>query len=270
MELNHEFTEDQIFLYLLGRLGEPERTAFEKRYFADPLFFEYINALEDHFVDIFLQKKMSWWKRRQFKMYYLSSSLRRQKADLALSIMQAAVRKKKIPQLAAPSFLAARGRLGVLLASTAIAVVAASFIVDVALWRSRAELQTRNDRIQKEQHTVLALSSVRVPLEPGNRGPEPGMERTDVPAEAQVIQLELDAKGLDAAGRYRATLQDASGEVLLQQGHLPVQQADGKAFILLPVNAGILIHSDYLVLLEREDGERRFSVASYGLALSRR
>ncbi|HET8887593.1 MAG TPA: hypothetical protein VFQ41_01715 [Candidatus Angelobacter sp.] len=270
MELNHEFTEEQIFLYLLGRLGEPERTVFEKRYFADPLFFEHINALEDHFIDIFLQKKMSWWKRRQFKTYYLRSPLRRQKAALALSLMQAALQETRISRPEAPSFFAARGKLGVLLASTAISVVAASFIVNVALWRSLTELQARNARIQKEQHAALALSVVRVPLEPGNRGPEPGMERADVPAGAQVIQLELDAKGLDAASRYQATLQDASGEILLRQGHLPVQQAHGNAFILLPVNAGILLDSDYLVLLEREDGERRFPVASYGLALSRR
>ena len=85
---NHN--REKMRRYLLGQLGEAERTQIEDQYSEHDDYFHELKMLEDQLVDSYVRDKLSPTERALFEKQYLSSSYGLDKVTFVMALMQLA------------------------------------------------------------------------------------------------------------------------------------------------------------------------------------
>jgi hypothetical protein len=73
--------------YLLGELAEPEQTALEEKYFADPQLFDQLVKAETELVDDYARGRLSPQLRQRFEQAYLAHPQRRERLRFAEALV---------------------------------------------------------------------------------------------------------------------------------------------------------------------------------------
>ena len=73
----------RMSLYLLGELSEPERTAFEREFFADPQVFDRLVAVEHELVDDYVRHRLTPPLRQRFEQHYMADPSCRERVYFA-------------------------------------------------------------------------------------------------------------------------------------------------------------------------------------------
>jgi hypothetical protein len=91
------YNNQKIASYLLGILPEEEAEHFDELSFTDDDFAEELKAVETDLVDAYLNNELRGTTLEQFKSYYLSSPLRREKVEFARSFQRFAEKDLQSP-----------------------------------------------------------------------------------------------------------------------------------------------------------------------------
>jgi hypothetical protein len=79
-------SEQTMRRYLLGELSEPEQSALEEKYFADPAVFNQILKTESELVDGYVRDHLSKETRAQFEQSYMVHPARRERVNFAVAL----------------------------------------------------------------------------------------------------------------------------------------------------------------------------------------
>lgn len=90
MEITRETTKDEedMIRYLLGVLPDAESDRFEQLYLQDEDLFEQLSEIEDELIDDYASGALKGEDRTRFEEYFLRSSERREKTQLALALTE--------------------------------------------------------------------------------------------------------------------------------------------------------------------------------------
>jgi anti-sigma factor RsiW len=91
----HGHNSDLIRDYLLGALAEAEAHRFEERYFEDESLFAEMQEIEDELIDDYASGALTAEQRTLFEKYFLDSSERREKLELARAMTTRAIAWKQ-------------------------------------------------------------------------------------------------------------------------------------------------------------------------------
>src|SRR6185295_8797716 len=83
-----ESDENIIRSHLLGNLTEEELSRAEQRLLADDDYFEMLTAMEDELIDDYVSGDLTGEDRKQFEIYFLSSTERREKLRFAQTLKE--------------------------------------------------------------------------------------------------------------------------------------------------------------------------------------
>jgi anti-sigma factor RsiW len=76
-----------IIRYLLGALSAEEQRQYEESYFVDDHSFAELLEAERELIDRYVRGELSAHERKQFEVFFLRSGERRQKVELARSLV---------------------------------------------------------------------------------------------------------------------------------------------------------------------------------------
>src|SRR5258705_4559054 len=96
---NHTLIAD----YLLGALPEEDLERFEARYLQDETLFEELQEIEDELIDDYASGALKTHQRSLFEQYFLRSSERREKLEVARAMTQRAAVWKSVAAASAAS-----------------------------------------------------------------------------------------------------------------------------------------------------------------------
>jgi hypothetical protein len=157
------YTNEELTSFLLGTLPAERADFFDELSFTDDRFAELLNITEKDLVDAFAQGELTGERLERFNSYYLSSPLRRQKAEFARAFQQAAEKEVPIAEESRKKSLA--GYLSALLTFPRVSLrwgfaLAAASLVFFGGWmfyenaRLRSELSRSktgpDDRVRRE------------------------------------------------------------------------------------------------------------------------
>jgi hypothetical protein len=98
--------------YLLNDLPEPEQRRFEEQYFADPGFFEQLQAVEEELIEDYVRERLSAPQRANFERHYLATPERRERVAFARELCDALSREPAARTSEARSWW--RARVGIM------------------------------------------------------------------------------------------------------------------------------------------------------------
>ena len=79
--------EQAIRLYLLNRMTEPEREAFEGKYFDDDALFERVQSVEEDLIEDYARNQLVGEKRDWFEAHYFATEARRERVVSAQDLL---------------------------------------------------------------------------------------------------------------------------------------------------------------------------------------
>jgi hypothetical protein len=280
--------KNQIILYLLGEMSEPERLRIEEQYFANPDFLLNLRAAYDDLTDAWLCGEMSEPERQKFEQQLRTHPWLREKAATDQALRQLLrTEAQHITQPTASGWPTGR-RLGTLFRLMPHALAAVIMVLlGGATWYA-----TRNSRItQQTAQTHLATlspppeadqplpSSPQTPAvapatsatpaaQPSSAAPKPAIAtfflsadlvRGDesvptliIPARTSTVPLWLELAE-ENTRFYQAVLQQRSGETVQIWHRLPLQVRQQVPVVALRLPAELLAATDYVIRLSSQD-----------------
>lgn len=285
-EMQHHEEETALRSYLLGLASPEERKRVEERLLADSHYFNEIERVEECLTDEYVRGEIQGIEKEQFDRHFLRSAERREDLAFAgllhrhLSDPNVALRPSHPP--------ASRWRraMEIALASAAIALIAASVLLfrqvsnlhagaarleqqraaaderAQSLARQLAEqghlIATLKQELAKQEKVLATLPMDHIAWETSDVAVfalSPGLDRTGakvrritIPAQAQILRLELKLEGVRYR-HYQAQVETVEGDVIWTAGGLTVRSIEDnrrKAIaLLLPV--ALVTRSEYLI-----------------------
>lgn len=163
--MNEELKSEQnIREFLLGRLSEDDRTAFEDALLLDGDFFNRVRLVEEELLESYARGEMSGTQRADFELAFLTTELRRERVEfnkaLAESLKSGSEIPKPAPGVEPVGILASlRALFHPRFAFAAFALLLVVFAVWVAVTRFRypaADLALSNSDTKKDGDSVTA------------------------------------------------------------------------------------------------------------------
>ena len=252
-----EGLEQTAVRYLLGRMEEGERTAFEMRYLGDPALSEAVAAVESELLDDYLAGALPAEEREAFERNLLTTREQKNRLASAQALRAAFARSRPRPERKWTNAAIAAGLGGIL--ATALLLSSPS----------------RDDRPAK-QPEVASAPAAEAPPASGVGPPPPvtvpgaasvgertmvtivlsavmtrggdGSAATTLAGDEETVRIVVGLQpGDDEFARYGVLLQTASGEPILEIADVPL--ADDRS-LTIDVAAKRLPAGDYEVLVD--------------------
>ena len=217
--------------YLLGELGDHERTEIERAYFENDERFRELEAAEAELIDAYARGELSERQARKFRVRVDGSRELFERVELARSL----ARYAEVHHVARP-IARSTGFVWRLSISLAAALLMLTFAGTV-LWRA--------------SHREVAVTfALRAGLARGAGD----AQLINLPRGSTVLRLHLDYDGA-AYAQYRAVIRTADGLVVWQGERLPPSRP-GASSLDVDVPAGVMTANDYVISLAgaRADG----------------
>jgi hypothetical protein len=255
--------------YLLGRLGEAKREWLEEKVLTDPEYKENVSMVEDELIEDFVADELNSNEREQFIEHFLSTSHQLQRVELAKAIHtyfadgDAAIPSLPVNKTTRLPFqkrwvASLRGGEPNSYTARATAVVLVLMMVGVAVFLVSRYLQEQpavdphtalqqkltrlNDPRYLDDELAKNSPTFRVNLTSGFVRSEEGMPKISVPAEANVVQLELPLAQIKS---YRATLRTIEGKEIFTLPSVTAREVAGNRAFIINVPSELLPHGDY-------------------------
>lgn len=257
--------------YLLGELPEDERLRIERECFSTDEAFEAMLAVEDELFADYVRGVLPPGDRARFETRFLATPEGRRRLGFARALIealarQAAGRRPARDWLARLGLNAFMRPVALAAAVLALAIGTAWLARDVARWRSEAADEVRHARAdldaerarrgQVERDLAAARAAhatplvVSVLLSPGLTRGSGETARIALPAAADVLRLQLDARRV-SPGSYRARLRTAEGDTIWSG---PIARRPNVDVIEVDVPAPLLATHDYELAVDDLSG----------------
>jgi hypothetical protein len=301
--------KDLLQRYLLGGLSATEQERIEREYSANDALKEALQIAETDLIDAYVFQELSEDQRRQFESYFLDSSERRMRVEIARMLMSSEVRERVpvgpiVKEKLEPAWWKSFFSFRVGFATAALVAVAAIVFLLAQNQRLRNELdrsrsaglqlqdQMEKLRQQPAQDHVDAQARVEPPpVPPGLIASlmlSPGLLRGGGSQQSHVLTLPRTAStallmlALDPASEassttgtnyshYDVVLETIEGRKLRTLKGLTSQRApDGGRMVPARFPSQLLEEGDYFVtLLGRTAGNEGTELASYSFSVTR-
>lgn len=291
--MQHHEEETAIRSYLLGLASPEERKRVEERLLADSHYFNELERVEECLTDEYVRGEMQGIEREQFDRHFLKSIEHSEGMEFARLLDRHFSEPHVALRPSHPPASKWRRAMEIVFASAAIALIAAFVLLfrqvsnlhtgAARLEQQRvaadARAQSLAGQLAEQGHLIATLKQelatqekvlATMPVDhmaglPGTSGIavfslSPGLDRTGVkvrrvtiPAQAQILRLELKMEGPMGEGvryrHYRAQVETVEGDVMWTTGGLTARPAGDNRrraiALLLPV--ALITHSEYLI-----------------------
>lgn len=287
-EIQHHEEETAIRSYLLGLASPEERKRVEERLLADSHYFNELERVEECLTDEYVRGEMQGIEREQFDRHFLKSVEHREGLEFAGLLERHFSEPYVALRPSHPPASRWRKAMEIVFASAALALIVAIVLLfrqvsnlhagAARLEQQRvaadARAQSLAAQLAEQGHLMATLKQdlaaqekvlAAMPMDhtAGLSGTSdiavlslsPGLDRTGVkvrrvtiPAQAQILRLELIQEGVRYR-RYRAQVETVEGDVIWTAGGLTPRPARDHRrrtiSLLLPV--ALITHSEYLI-----------------------
>ncbi|HEU4390904.1 MAG TPA: hypothetical protein VFV34_24075 [Blastocatellia bacterium] len=306
--VNDRFPDSEnVVAYLLGELSPSARKETELRYFADPAFLEYVDAVEEELADAYVRGELSPARRERFERFLSASPRQQERVALARALqMRAASSTARttppVPSVTrvAPSWRAASRWLALAAISALMLITTWLGIQNVrlrdsiaAMRRDQDTLITRHHEIerqlaeQRKDYEQLAEELASIKIAPENRvgtlRPEqlasllllPGIPRSPgsvpnvvISPQVRTVSLSLVVDGPISKSMFVASISSTGADQLWNGS---AHQSRGRSDVfLVTVPARVLTEGEFVLTLStRVSGELQ-PIADYSFTVSRR
>jgi hypothetical protein len=272
--------------YLLGEGAEPDRVAFEDRFFEDNELFERLLAAEDDLVDAYARGTLSDDERAKLERGLLATPAGAERLAFARALAaRAAAPPRRAEEPGAPWWSAlaawlfgARPRAVVGLAAAGLAAVALGswLLLDRASEAPRPPERAAGETPAVEPAPAPPEQPAPSPAPPEQPAPPKppreagavlafafapqttrGVEEVRVlrvPAGTSTLRFLLGLERADHAS-YTATLRTADGRTVLTRGGVAARRSGDGARVVLDVDAGRLAPDEYVLTLTAPGAE---------------
>jgi hypothetical protein len=206
--------------YLLGQLSEEEETQFEERYFSDDQVFEDLQTIETELIDSYVKGELSDSERQRFDTYYLNSSERRNKVEMASCLMASVAEAATLrPIVAKPtsiwrsivavlSSISFPMRIGYAVATVAIlAVMSITLIQNYGLRSELGRLRTERVGLLKRdedwEETIVRMKGASARQAPSESPQEIAQAQAPHPLVASITLTPSLSRGLGSEANNR-------------------------------------------------------------------
>lgn len=287
-KMQHHEEETAIRSYLLGLASPEERKRVEERLLADSHYFNELERVEECLTDEYVRGEIQGIEREQFDRHFLKSVERREDLEFAALLDRRFSEPYVALRPSHPPASRWRRAMEIVLASAAIALIAAFVLLfrqvsnlhagAAHLEQQRvaadARAQSLAGQLAEQGHLIATLKQelaaqekmlAAMPIDhmAGLSGASdiavfslsPGLDRTGakvhritIPAQAQVLRLELKLEGVRYP-HYQAQVETVEGDVIWTAVGLTARPAGSNKrraiALLLPV--ALITHSEYLI-----------------------
>lgn len=250
-----EQEEPVVRRYLLGLLGEEERSNLEKRLFDDDELFEAVQACEMEIIRDYVRGNLPNSERRSFEQY----------CQLNPALLAKVEAEKSFAALLKPSW---RERLAAVFATPQLSFAMAgglAAVLALAFW-----LGFENNRLRTElaeMHTPQSSRPAKFLLSPGVlRGEAQRARRLTIASAQTAIQFDLEVVKAEANATYRARLERVGGGEVAS-GRVTVSRAE---LVSVTFETAGIVTDDYIVWLEVQKPDGQYEVVeSYSVGIRR-
>jgi len=296
-----DFSDETLRAYLLGRLGEAERSQLDQRLLTDDSLAERVRLAESQMVDEYAAGELGGAERELLKRKFLTTEARRQNVRLSAALQsysQSEFETGRTTEKSEPAWLesiagffsskpsaawAAAGSFALL-----ILVLGGAWLLTMRRPSGEPLItrQTPTPAISPEAAASPAIAQVPPPSSPAKPDakptPEPAppiavasavllpgalrgegeMARVAVPrGEGAIVRLSLVLE-TPGAGVYQAELATADGKTVAVRNRLPTHK-NGNTKVTFEVPARLVQTGDYQVKLSRKADGQSESVGRY-------
>jgi hypothetical protein len=304
--MDPKFHDDRVIArYLLGDLPEAEQTQLEEQAFSDSDYLHHVRAVEKDLMDEYARGELSDPEREAFEQRFFASAHRRRQIEFARALMQVSGESPARASSAAATtswwdslFLFGRG----LSPAQRFALAAlALFILIGGVWLFRESTRARREQAQiqppseatpplQENATPKSTAERRAQNEsqatpspanqpegrqtppplvasllllPGtSRGSEGHPHLTITPA-TSTAQLRVVLESGDEYKTYRLELRTIAGKVVRSQSGLNAHAGHGGRAVVLTLPASLLTTGDYELTLNGINEQKRAEPLGY-------
>jgi hypothetical protein len=230
-------SREQLVAYLLGELGEEERSRLEQEYLARDADFEQVLVTEDELAYEYLQGRLSPQRRQRFETTIAATERGQRNLQFAQLLLDALRESKRVtawPRAYRYGAIAALLLLAVLPAWLTVRVAGLTAELQKSRNDSAASIARLNRELANERKTQATPLEMAFLLTPGLTRGNGAETRLQVSAAADTLRLELVAPPGSTTGDYVVTISHGGAQVwsgsAQLSGRMLIAKAPAKLF----------------------------------------
>jgi hypothetical protein len=243
--------------YLLGNLSSADSEHLDELSVADDEFADFLEQVENDLIDDYVRCELPQERRSQFESYYLASSERRKRVEIARTLLRYLDNAKDVDVFPAENFKVTRHLHLIAIAAALVIVFIAAFAVvkNIQLQNQIAQLKKEResflqhqDQLQRElarQHPVPGHASptlFALNLSPQHRD-NSTIPKIKIPAGVDAIEITLKLES-DDFPLYEAVLKNSTTEEILWRSD---REKSNQNAVVVKFPANILRSQDYII-----------------------